>query len=247
VVNRKQNKAILIFSADPAKDLARRGLSRKFSELVRIPYLTRNVTHSADVHVFTAEGCPFSRLGDSLGTGGSFHIQSGTSFGEKLQNAIEHLSDSGYEQIIVIGTDCPEFQSTDIQTAIDKLATHRLVLGPDHRGGCYLIAFHAADRFKLWEIQWQVNTDCLQLQHNFGFENIFLLPTKHDIDSLADVYLLANCKNRFGARARAMLRREWNPQRWIENSSPLIELPTDLQRPRWQLPPPPFLSFSTRN
>ena len=233
--NAAKTKAVLVFSADIQKDLARRGLNKKFAELIQIPFLNSKVTSQADVHVFSTEKNLAYR---SKIRNVSIHLQSGQSFGERLQRAVTKLVVSGYRQIIVVGSDCPELQSSDISTAFEKLSNHHLVLGPDHRGGCYLIGFHAEDSHKLRGIQWQENTDCAELQEVFGPEYTYLLSVKHDVDSIVDVQILSRCKNIWGAKAKELLQQENKKSHKTESSRSLIHLPTDTQRPRWQLPPP---------
>jgi glycosyltransferase A (GT-A) superfamily protein (DUF2064 family) len=237
VVASKRTKAILVFSANLQKDLVYRGLTSQFSRLLQIPSLTAKITAEVDVHLFTTEeDCP-PRLNLSGGDSASIHFQKGDSFGERLQSAIDELVFSGYHQIIVIGSDCPELQSRDIHEALEQLSAHRLVLGPDHHGGCYLIGLHAEDCSKLAAIQWQANTDCMELQNAFGIENTYLLRIKHDIDSMSDVRLLANCKNKWGALARTLLQQD-TLRIQFKIILPVITLQTDPQRPNWQLPPP---------
>ena len=48
-----------------------------------------------------------------------------------------------------MGRDCPGLGALDIERAFAELTSKKLVLGPDHRGGCYLIAFRIADRMVL--------------------------------------------------------------------------------------------------
>ena len=238
-------KAVLVFSADLQNDLADRGLSKKFSELLRINSLSSKVTTQADIHVFTT-GHNFAsrfKITDQLHI--SIHAQKGSCFRERLLNAIDTLADLAYGQIVVIGSDCPELESHDIHVAFEKLSTHSLVIGPDHRGGCYLIGFHTSNANKLREIQWQADTDCIQLQQIFGKQNTFLLPVKHDIDSMEDVRLLANCKNKWGAKARRLLQQQSNL--YPDDLTSSIHLPIDIERSYWQLPPPYHFSFSTQS
>src|SRR5262245_55021634 len=197
-------KAVLVFSADLNYDLAHRGLSKKFSEFLQINSLSSNVSDEADVHVFTNGNNCASRLRITDAFEVSIHVQNGSTFGERLQNSIETLADIGYQQIVIIGSDCPELQSRDINLAFEKLSNRKLVVGPDHRGGCYLIGFHIQDSCKLFGIHWQANTDCVQLQQVFGKEDTFLLPVKHDIDSIEDIRILASHKNKWGSKARIL-------------------------------------------
>ncbi|HEY7162769.1 MAG TPA: DUF2064 domain-containing protein [Acidobacteriota bacterium] len=209
-------------------------MSKKFAKLLHIPFLNSKVTSQADIHVFTTEKNVVYRTKiKNL----SSHLQTGDTFGERLQHAVTKLVVQGYDQIIIVGSDCPELQSTDITTAFQKLSNHQLVLGPDHRGGCYLIGFHAEASLKIWGIQWQANTDCAELLEVFGSDQTYLLPMKHDIDSIADVRLLSHCKNFWGIKAKELLQENKKSHK-TESSQLLIQLSTDTQRPRWQLPPP---------
>ncbi len=244
MANSKCTKAVLIFAAGIQTDLALRGFTKRFSEFLQIPSLTSDVTADADVHLFSTDIDLRSNSKRSESIKIFTHAQTGASFSERLQNAIAKLAQTGYQQIIVIGSDCPELQSRDIKTALAQLSKHRLVIGPDHRGGCYLIGFHIQDSHKLSEIQWQKNTDRDQLQHVFGEENTCLLSVKHDIDSIEDLRLLASCKNKIGARARSLLK-ELKQHHKSDTFLSLIHLPTDIQRSRWQLPPPSELPFSS--
>ena len=230
-------KAVLIFSRDPAKDLICRGLSRKFSKLVKIPSLTSKVRTTADIHIFTTKEAAQTL---SRSNRAAIHLQKGASFAEKLQNAVDELVHGGYSRIVIVGSDCPELRSGDIHRAFQNLSVHRLVLGPDHRGGCYLIGIHAEDGGHLQSIIWQANSDCAQLQNTFGADNTYLLPIKHDIDSMSDVRILAARKSKWGSIARNLLRQK--PALFLAFPNHFIRLETNLQRAKWQLPPPSSLS-----
>jgi len=229
-------KAVLIFAAEVRQDLFSRGLSERFAELLRGPSVNSDITSIADIHLFTTA--------KSAAEQGFFdHQQSGASFGERLTNAVRELVQLGYTEIVVVGSDCPELQSGDIATAFQKLDSHRLVIGPDHRGGCYLIALHAEDSAKLSDVRWQVNTDCAELQLIFGSARTFLLRVKHDIDSIADIRLLATRNSKWGLRAKTLLLQGQTKEILPADATDLpLQLAIDAQRPRWQLPPPPIFS-----
>lgn len=242
-----KRKAVLIFAAALVEDLERRKLQRKFRAFLEIPALDTTVTNESDIHIFAtapvsaAKSEALSRL---TGDAPIFvHRQKGNCFAERLSNAIEELYLLGYRQVAIIGRDCPELKSADIRTAFDRLSRFRLVIGPDHRGGCYLIAFHLKDRNKLHEVQWQRNTDHAQLKRIFGDESTSLLLIKHDIDSIADVRLLAKLKCEAGIKAKTLLqgyRQHYHQEIELHTR---IFLPTDLQRSYWQLPPPCSTDF----
>lgn len=68
--------------------------------------------------------------------------QTGNSFGEKFSNAIESVFNQGIENVIAIGSDCPRLTAADIQKAYNISSRGNIVLGPDTRGGVYLLGLN---------------------------------------------------------------------------------------------------------
>jgi rSAM/selenodomain-associated transferase 1 len=68
-----------------------------------------------------------------------FEIQAGFDLGSKMQNAFQNLFDKGFENIILIGTDCAELEPRHIEEAFELLESHEAVLGPAKDGGYYLV------------------------------------------------------------------------------------------------------------
>jgi glycosyltransferase A (GT-A) superfamily protein (DUF2064 family) len=177
-------RALLVFADEIHVDLARRGFPNAARSLLALGLLGRDFSLSVDVHFFTSTH-------GTAPSAASVHRQTGRNFAARFENAIETLAQLGYEEIVAIGRDCPALRAGDIERAFAELSSRKLVLGPDHRGGCYLIAFRSADRVLLRDIRWKRNTDCRQLQQRAGALNVFLLPIKQDLDSWNDVRLFA--------------------------------------------------------
>jgi hypothetical protein len=72
-----------------------------------------------------------------------FHIdeksQVGTSFGERLGNAMKAAYDQGISHLLVVGNDSPDLSAEKLQTALALLETGKTVFGPTPDGGTYLI------------------------------------------------------------------------------------------------------------
>jgi len=91
----------------------------------------------------------------------AFHFdeskQRGQNFGEKLSNALEEVFEDGFESVIVIGNDCPDLSVKDIHLATQRLNFNDLVLGPDLRGGAYLIGItrSAFNKNAFEKLSWQ--------------------------------------------------------------------------------------------
>jgi len=225
-----ERRALLIFADAPSRDCTRRGWPSAFRILLEAQSFSFEPRRDFDAHLFTSKASP-----RQVALGTQIHFQEGASFGDKLQNAIETVAQLGYQEIVIIGQDCPDLESADIHDAFAFLEKHRLVLGPDHRGGCYLIGIRADDRARLAGVHWQRNTDFQQIRDRFADDPVFQLPVKIDLDTSDDIRLLALSKSPFRWVARRLLdvhapwvRREDHP------TLPQLEK----QRIHWQLPPP---------
>ncbi len=221
-------KAILVFADSVGLDLARRRLPQALRPLFG-PLALEQTEAGADVHVFSTAGA-------GSGPGYTFRRQRGRSFAERLETAVEEVAALGYEEIVIVGQDCPRLSATDIATAFAALENQRLVLGPDHRGGCYLIGLKSADRGFLRGVQWRRNTDLEQLRDRCTETEVSLLPIKEDLDSWADLKFLAREGDRIGRIAAQLLL----VANFVQALDHFVDLALQRVRVRGQMPPPAF-------
>jgi uncharacterized protein len=59
--------------------------------------------------------------------------------GQRMQAAFESAFDRGMQQVVIIGTDCPDLTANFLQEALETLHENDLVFGPATDGGYYLI------------------------------------------------------------------------------------------------------------
>lgn len=231
--------AVLVFADAPTLDLARRKWPQSFRVLLQTPRPDAEWSDGADIHLFTTAGLAFSSSSPQV----TVHEQRGANFAERLEHAVATLDDLAYDRIVIVGRDCPDLEAQDISLAFQLLDDHDLALGPDHRGGCYLIALHLRDREKLKGICWLRNTDCAELMLRFGASNTVRLSIKLDLDDLSDVRLLAVSTSRWRRLAAALL---WTIDAGI---TPFVHQPFPAGqknlRVLWQLPPPVISPFAT--
>jgi hypothetical protein len=92
--------------------------------------------------------------------------QKGVTFGERFSNAIADVFNMGYDNVIAVGTDCPRLRTTTILQAYRQLQRKRMVIGPDLRGGAYLLAFNREIFVpaKFENLEWQTNRLCENIQ-----------------------------------------------------------------------------------
>lgn len=187
--------AILIFADSQQRDLRRRALPASASPLLALPRLHR-AGLPADVHWFTDRP---TRIDAAV----TVHSQRGRGFGQRLENAVADLAAMGYRHVVIVGRDCPELSPADVMTALDHLRSgKRLVVGPDQRGGCWLIALNASDRGLLSGIRWRQDTDAAQLLARAGSAAAAVLAPHFDLDCLDDLRRAA----RRWAPAAALMR-----------------------------------------
>ena len=83
--------------------------------------------------------------------------QEGNTFHERLYHAIAAQFESGFDRLIVIGSDHPNLTQTHIRKALSILHSGKSVLGPAADGGCYLFSIEKSDfqDFCAAAISWQ--------------------------------------------------------------------------------------------
>ncbi len=81
-------------------------------------------------------------------------IQIGNDLGERMQNAFYYAFKAGYEQVVLIGSDCFEITSEIIAQAFTELLKNDVVIGPALDGGYYLIALKKNQKELFQHINW---------------------------------------------------------------------------------------------
>ncbi len=78
-----------------------------------------------------------------MSAGATTHVQRGADLGERMLNAFVDAFKSGFERIVVIGTDHPTLPIEFVGCAFDELeTTGSLVVGPATDGGYYLLGLN---------------------------------------------------------------------------------------------------------
>ncbi len=120
-------------------------------------------------------------------------MQEGSNFGERITHAVTSVFARGYRHVIIIGNDCPELRSRDIEAASKFLSAGNTVVGPDRDGGAYLLAF-TKDNFNasaFSALPWQDPHFCENFLAISG-PRVSLLPSYYDLDSFAILKSITN-------------------------------------------------------
>lgn len=131
-------------------------------------------------------------MADWLGRNCTLRIQQGSDLGQRMEHAFDQTFQQGAERILLIGSDCPDINADIISSALKKLNSHDLVLGPTADGGYYLIGLRAPGNKKsilFSSISWGTDQVLEQTltQAKKGGLSYTLLPQLHDIDRPEDL------------------------------------------------------------
>lgn len=168
--------------------------------------------------------------------GWQVHPQVGTGFKARLNSAVQTMVAAGYERIVIVGGDCPDLCRADIEQAFHQLRRHDAVVGPDHRGGSYLIGLHAADAALLERVVWQRNTDHAQLCELYAGRPIARLAAKIDVDDWADLRELAESGGACSGLLRALFA--WFSRHFRPKFHVWVDLAAAAERTRRMTSPP---------
>jgi rSAM/selenodomain-associated transferase 1 len=108
--------------------------------------------------------------------------------GCRLDRAFRRAFDEGAERVVIIGSDCPEVDASDIQAAWTALLSHDVVLGPATDGGYWLIGLRAPQRELFVDIPWSTDKVLRETQKRCGVAGLTtrLLRELSDVDTEAD-------------------------------------------------------------
>jgi len=119
----KNKTAILIFARSIKEELKHK------------PFLAQNSLiselHNTTINTAKQTGLPVLICNETS--------QTGRNFGERYTNAIEHIFNIGYSNVITIGNDCPELKLEHIINTKKALHHQKIGIGGTYDGGFYLI------------------------------------------------------------------------------------------------------------
>lgn len=109
--------------------------------------------------------------------------------GARMERAVLAAMERGFQQVVVVGADCPRLSSSLALQAFDLLTTHDIVLGPARDGGYYLIGLKGCPSALFRDIDWgteSVLRQTIQAARSTG-HSLALLPVLRDVDCPEDL------------------------------------------------------------
>ncbi|NAS31395.1 DUF2064 domain-containing protein [Flavobacteriaceae bacterium R38] len=113
--------------------------------------------------------------------------QSGEDLGERIQNAFQNAFQSGYEKVVIIGSDMYDLKQNHLQEAFEKLDKHDVVIGPAEDGGYYLMGMNKLYLNAFRKKAWGTETVLKDTLNDLGELDIALMEMLNDIDVYEDI------------------------------------------------------------
>ena len=99
----------------------------------------------------------FSEIQPWLRDGWRIQPQGNGDLGGRLQRALGENFSVGAKRVVIIGSDCPSVNVSDVRAAWSALASHDAVLGPARDGGYWLIGLNASQPLLFENIPWSTD------------------------------------------------------------------------------------------
>jgi len=116
-------------------------------------------------------------------------LQKGGDLGERMSAAFKKGFEAGYENVVIIGSDCADLAPHHIEHAFAELKTNDAVIGPSKDGGYYLLGLTSFRAELFSDIAWSTTkvfektTDVFS-RLGMSFSTLEIL---NDIDTLEDL------------------------------------------------------------
>ena len=185
---------LMIFVKNPKKGRVKTRLAEKVGDRKALELYEAMLKHTKKI----TEPLPYQKMvyydryieeGD-LWEGSSYlkALQPSGDLGRKMASAFKgNFID--YHKLVIIGSDCPELQTSDIQAAFDVLNDHDFVIGPAEDGGYYLLGMKWFSPSLFKHINWSTSTVLEETIKTINriCGSYYLLRTLNDIDTYEDL------------------------------------------------------------
>ncbi len=113
--------------------------------------------------------------------------QNGDDLGDRMENAFKEGFESGFDKIIIIGSDMFDLNQNDIDNAFLQLNNAEVVLGPADDGGYYLLGLKSLEIDVFRAKQWGTATVLKDTLNNLKHKKVKLLESRNDVDVYEDI------------------------------------------------------------
>lgn len=189
-------RAIIIFQKFPELGKVKTRLAKTIGNENALKIYKHLVNHTHQV-IKNVAADKFVFFADKVVAEGYEHcqvdLQEGDELGDRMKIAFEKVFSKGYQQVVIIGTDCNDLSIEIVDVAFDVLDKKDAVIGPALDGGYYLLGLSKMISAIFENKNWSTETVCSATEKDFvdnGFSYELITPLS-DIDVEADLGPLA--------------------------------------------------------
>jgi glycosyltransferase A (GT-A) superfamily protein (DUF2064 family) len=212
-------RCVLLFTRPPSVEARRKGLAAAEPLFLRIRHDVQIAAANAGADLVLAP-------------------QRGSSFGERLRNALRDVREMGYDAIVVVPGDVPGLGARQLDDAFAALRRSRVVLGPSPDGGVYLIGCRGPADPLIEGVRWNTAQVLEDLRRRAP--GAVLLASLADLDRPVDLATLAGSDS-LPEELRDLIRSILRPRPtgWRDPASPRSSLRIRPADPRGPPSPSP--------
>lgn len=202
-----KNTAILIFANSAQKEAVNKPFSKSsalFNEL-----------NNQTLQKAKRSGMPYFLFSEEK--------QKGNTFGERYTNAIQFVYNQGFQNVITIGNDTPQLQTSQLIETAKKLEESPIVLGPSTDGGYYLMGLNKShfNKAAFLKLPWQTARLTRHIARLLDSNKVKIqyLNILSDIDDLQDAQSILNSFKTLASSIRKILYRLFTSNKVIISES----------------------------
>lgn len=168
----------------------------------KIEKLVAQVKDKIDVDIILCSDDP------SLIKSNKFIRQTGKSFDEKFNNAIDKTFQLGYDEIIITGNDSPDLTSQHIIESFVNISNEKIVVGPSYDGGIYLLGLAKKSFESKIKARWNTSHVKNDILNVFRDKEVLLLDHLYDIDNEKDLISWFSTKSKSAILFQKLVKAE---------------------------------------
>ena len=114
-------------------------------------------------------------------------LQKGKDLGIRMANAFQEGFASGYERILIIGSDMFDLDQKDLENAFAQLKENDFVIGPAEDGGYYLLGMKSFEANLFQDKSWGQASVLKDTLADLKGEKLAILEERNDVDVYEDI------------------------------------------------------------
>ena len=115
------------------------------------------------------------------------YLQVGEDLGIRMLHAFKNGFETGYEKVLIIGSDLYDLTSETIENAFKALENNEVVIGPAEDGGYYLLGMNSLEEKVFKNKDWGTETVRKNTLEDLKDKKVFLLGELNDVDVFEDI------------------------------------------------------------